>query len=104
MSSHKIGGFSDFSSSNTVKKSSTFHELDDKEWRTSNPSIQDRITDITSKVKTILENSPQTRDNNLEFSDNEEELGHKHDHKPKPDPFTDLSSKRVAESKVGINY
>ena len=63
------GGFSDFPKSKTT----SFNELDDKEWRTSNPSIQDRITDITSKVKTILEKAPESsiKDNNLEFSDDD---------------------------------
>jgi clathrin interactor 1 len=90
VSSNKIGGFSDFSSSaQKTSQKSSFNDLDDKEWRTSNPSIQERITDITSKVKNILEKTPDTKDNNIEFSDDEFE----NNAKPKFNAFSDEINK-----------
>ncbi len=90
VSSNKIGGFSDFSSSaQKASQKSSFNDLDDKEWRTSNPSIQERITDITSKVKNILEKTPDTKDNNIEFSDDEFE----NNAKPKFNTFSDEINK-----------
>ena len=101
-SSHRIsssnsGGFGDF-----PKSKSTFNELDDKEWRTSNPSIQERITDITSKVKTILEKSPEpAKENNIEFSDDEREDTFQEKPSTKPNIFSDeLPSKKFPDLNV----
>lgn len=55
-------------------KKSNMPDLNDQEWRSSNPSIKDRITDITSKVKTMMDQPPDN-DHNLDISDGENDLG-----------------------------
>ena len=66
-SSRMSSGFSDF------KSSSSFNDLDSKDWRSSNPSFKDRISDITSKVKNIIDNGPEdnNNDNTIGVSDDE---------------------------------
>lgn len=60
-------------------------DLNDKEWRSSNPSFKDRITDISANIKTMLDQPPE-RDHNLDISEDEndpQELGYKNDDKSK---------------------
>jgi hypothetical protein len=64
------------SSSGGFPKSSTTsggfgHALDDKEWRSNNPSIQERITEITSKVKTMFD-VPDIDNNKAGLSDDDD--------------------------------
>ena len=77
-SSRSMGGFSSYSRSgfgnDMGTKKSTMADLDDKEWRSSNPTIKERITDITSKVKTIIDQPPDNN-HNLDISDDENDLG-----------------------------
>lgn len=77
-SSKSMGGFSSYSRSgfgNDIStKKSTMADLDDKEWRSSNPSIKERISDITSKVRTIIDQPPDNN-HNLDISDGEHDLG-----------------------------
>lgn len=95
--SSSYNDFSSSSSSSNYNKSSNFkssfsntsgmNDLDEKNWRSNNPSIQERISDITSKVKNILDtnneldaasyasdnednNNSTTANNNSKFSDN----------------------------------
>ncbi len=82
-SSSHSGGFSDYSRSGFGStggfgseggRKSNIPDLDDKEWRSSNPTITERISDITSKVKELMD-VPPNNDHNLDISDNEEDLG-----------------------------
>ena len=101
-SSSRSGGFSDFSRTGFGSdfKKSNISDLDDKEWRSSNPTIHERISDITSKVKTMLDNPPDN-DNNLDISDNDNELGIKNDEEVTPKT---VSPKATLDSKVHIWY
>jgi hypothetical protein len=100
-SSHsRSGGFSDFSKSgfgSSDFKSNTISELDDKEWRSNNPSFQERISDITSKVKTILD-TPPTKENNLDISDDDNDLGIRNDISP-----NSQKSQVQMKSKIDLN-
>lgn len=58
--------------------SSSFHDLDDKEWRSNNPSLQDRITDITSKVKDILDKAKDFGDDQNANDEDDDELNTQH--------------------------
>jgi hypothetical protein len=60
------GGFPKSSTTSGIS-----HTLDDKEWRSNNPSIQERITDITSKVKTMFD-VPDIDNNKAGLSDDED--------------------------------
>jgi len=82
-SSNHSGGFSDYSRSgfgstggfgSESGKKNHIPDLDDKEWRSSNPTITERISDITSKVRGLMD-VPPNNDHNLDISDNEEDLG-----------------------------
>lgn len=46
------------------------HDLDDKEWKTNQSVISEKITDLTSRVKNILNDDNDVGSNN--FSDDEE--------------------------------
>ena len=90
-SSSSFGGgsrsYNDFGS-----YSSKSNDLEDKEWRGNTPSISDRITDLKSKVKDIVESSTNPDTDNKSkatdtvYSDSDEDNVRK-------DPFAD-SSKR----------
>ena len=85
------GGFSDYSKSGFgsgsgygnadefgSRKSSRMSDLNDKEWRSSNPSFKDRITDITANIKNMMDQPPD-KDHNLDISEDEndpQELGY----------------------------
>lgn len=60
--SGRSGGF--------TKSTSMNHALDDKDWRSNNPTIQERINDITSKVKTMFD-VPDIENNKTGISDDE---------------------------------
>lgn len=89
------GGFGDYSRSGfgsgsgnggertddfgNMSRRSNMSDLNDKEWRSSNPSFKDRITDISANIKTMLDQPPD-RDHNLDISEDEndpQELGYK---------------------------
>ena len=60
-----------FGSSSIKSSSASIHNaLDDKEWRSNNPSIQERITEMTSKVKNLFD-MPDIEDNKA-VSDDED--------------------------------
>lgn len=66
--STRSSSYSDFRHNNTSSSSSHNSggfgsDLHDKGWRSNNPSLQDRITDITSKVKNILETNDEKEPN-----------------------------------------
>ena len=83
-SSSHSGGFSDYSRSGFSStggfgsegggRKAYIPDLDDKKWRSSNPTITERISDITSRVKELMD-VPPNNDHNLDISDNEEDLG-----------------------------
>lgn len=85
-----FGGFSD--------KNSGMMDLNDKEWRSSNPSFKDRITDITSKVKSIIDQPPDN-DHNLDISDGENDLGFNFDNK-----HESASNKKTDSKKPSVNH
>jgi hypothetical protein len=79
-SSRYKSSYNDYSNSNSSnsnrsggfgKSQSMHNNLDDKDWRSNNPSLQERITDITSKVKTMFE-IPDIENNKATYSDDEE--------------------------------
>ena len=84
--SSNSGGFNDYSRSgfgsgfgsgsmgNEYGDNYKSSDLNDQEWRSNNPSIKDRITDITSKVKTMMDQPPENN-HNLDISDDENDLG-----------------------------
>ncbi|RNA38297.1 clathrin interactor 1-like, partial [Brachionus plicatilis] len=73
--------------------SSKSHDLDDKDWRSNSPTFGEKISDLKSKVKDIIETStnPDTeskkKTTDTIYSDSDEEA------KKKSDPFSDLSKR-----------
>jgi hypothetical protein len=73
-SSSISGGFPKSSTTSAIS-----HALDDKEWRSNNPSIQERITDITSKVKNMFD-VPDIENNKAGLSEDEDRGGRNNGH------------------------
>lgn len=84
-SSYSSRSYNDSYSSDTYG-GNRFKDLEDRDWRGNNPSLQDRISDITNKVKTIIEGARDTEDH----VDNNE-LGEDDFREPRP-KFGDFSS------------
>ncbi|CAF0943001.1 unnamed protein product [Brachionus calyciflorus] len=101
------GGFSSSSSNSGSRSYNDFSsysskstDLDDKDWRGNTPSISDRISDLKSKVKDIVEtstnseidqsNNKSSKHSDTIYSDSDEE----HNSKYKNDPFADNLPKR----------
>lgn len=84
-SSRSYNDFSSFSSKS--------HDLDDKDWRSNSPTFGEKISDLKSKVKDIIETStnPDTeskkKTTDTIYSDSDEEA------KKNSDPFSDLSKR-----------
>ena len=71
--------FNDFNSSSstssTSNRTSSFasksNALDNKDWRSSNPTFQERISDMTSKVKEIIDKATDQDAGHENYSDDE---------------------------------
>jgi len=77
-SSHGRRSYNDYSSSSssmstTKSTPAGFADLDSKEWRTNNSTIQEKINNITSTVKNIIDTSLDDGDNNNNGSEEENE-------------------------------
>lgn len=103
-SSHGRRGYSDYSSSSLSTTRSTpsgFADLDSKEWRTNNSTIQEKINNITSTVKNIIDTSldhdDDNNNNNNNASDEENENNDEDDQVGRHKPTT---NKSVAEFKL----
>jgi hypothetical protein len=77
-----------------------FADLDSKEWRTNNSTIQEKINNITSTVKNIIDTSLDHDDdnNNQNASDEENENNDEDERAERPKP---TANKPVADFKLG---
>ena len=101
-SSHGRRSYNDYSSSSMSTTRSTpsgFADLDSKEWRTNNSTIQEKINNITSTVKNIIDTSLDHDDGDNNNNNASEEENENNEEEEQVERHKPTANKPVAEFK-----